>query len=138
MASSDLVLVYRANWQVRYIEGVDQPPSIRACWDELEGLLPSLRGRRFAGVFDAQAGWYRATVRQVDEPAEAEGALPVATIPGGSYLRLRMRGEPPDLYDRLPQAFDTLHATGRHDPSRPSIELYRSHGLIDALLPVRA
>jgi len=137
MTSPELVLVYRASWQVRYVEGVDDAASIRGCWDELEGLLPSFRGRKFAGVFDAHAGWYRAAVRVVDDPSDAEAALPVAVVPGGSYLRYRMRGEPPALYDRLPGAFDTLLATGRHDPSRPGIELYRSHGLLDALLPVQ-
>ena len=137
MTSPDLVLVYRASWRVRYVETTDDPAAIRACWDQLEGLLPSFRGRKFAGFFDAEAGWYRASVRTIDDPSEAESSLPVAVLSGGSYLRYRMRGEPPALYDRLPGAFDALLATGRHDPSRPSIELYRSHGLLDALLPVQ-
>jgi hypothetical protein len=134
--ASNLVIVERQSWQVRFVEGADTPTSARTCWDELEGLLPSLRGRRFAAAFDVRAGWYRACVRIVPDPTPGEAALPVTELPGGRYLRLRLAGDPPDLYNRLPAAFDALLAAAAHDASRPSLEYYRSHDVVDALLPI--
>jgi hypothetical protein len=136
MTSSDPVIVDREAWQVRYVEGLDDPTSARACWEQLEGLLPSLRGRAFAAAFDADAGWYRACVRVASDPGSAELRLPVTELPGGRFLRLRLIGDPPELYERLPGAFDLLRAAGSHDASRPSIEHYRSHHVVDALLPI--
>jgi hypothetical protein len=138
MALGNSVLVTRDGWRVHFVEGFDGPAGARACWEELEGLLPSLRGRHFAGTFDANAGWYRACVRVGSDPSPAEAQLPIVEVPGGRFLRLRLRGEPPLLYERLPAAFEQLHAAGRHDATRPSIEHYRSHELVDALLPVPA
>jgi hypothetical protein len=53
---------------------------------------------------------------------------------GGRYLRERLRGEPPEVYDRIPGAAQAL---GPRDPSRPILEHYRRRDEIDVLLPVR-
>jgi hypothetical protein len=63
--------------------------------------------------------------------------LQVATLPGGWYLRLRLEGEPPGIYERIGPSFDTLTSQADADPTRPSIEFYRRRNVIDLLLPVR-
>lgn len=137
MASGDPVLVTRDSWRVRYVEDLDTPGGVDTAWQMLESLLPSFTGRKFAGAFDAAAGWYRACVRDVAEPAPREAGLPVAEIPGGLFLRLRLVGDPQEFSSRLPAAFEKLHAMATsYDRSRPSLELYRSHRTVDALLPV--
>jgi hypothetical protein len=56
---------------------------------------------------------------RVDDPAAL--GLESGRLPGGRYLRTRLRGEPRQL-----------------DESSPSIEFYRRHDEIDLLLPVAA
>jgi len=60
----------------------------------------------------------------------------VGTLPGGSYLRARIHGEPPALYERIAPIFQELVKRAASDQTRPSIELYRRHDEIDLLLPV--
>jgi hypothetical protein len=46
-------------------------------------------------------------LRTGDEPAETRrgwerlGAVESGTLPGGRYLRARLRGEPPEVYERI-------------------------------------
>jgi DNA gyrase inhibitor GyrI len=60
-----------------------------------------------------------------------EGALP-----GGRYLRARLQGEPPALYERIAPTFDELVRRAQPDEARPSLEFYRRHDEIELLLPV--
>jgi hypothetical protein len=47
-----------------------------------------------------------------------------------------LRGEPPQVYERIAPTFEALAKTTRSDESRPSIEHYRRRDEIDLLLPV--
>ena len=99
-------------------------------------MLGSRRGRKFFGAFDSAVGEYRVCVqlREVDDP-EALG-LEAGTLAGGEYLRARLCGNPPAVYERSPSIFDELEQHGRRDRSRPVIEFYRRGDVIDLLLPV--
>jgi hypothetical protein len=57
-------------------------------------------------------------------------------LPGGRYLRERLRGEPPDVYDEIAPTFQMLVEQAEVDETRPSIEFYRRRDEIDLLLPV--
>ena len=72
--------------------------------------------------------------RDGDDP-EALG-LESGSLPGGRYLRARLRGEPPDVYERIAPTFAALESAARQDTTRPSLELYRRRDEIDLLLPV--
>ena len=73
-------------------------------------------------------------VREGDDPT-ALGLEP-GTLPGGRYLRARLRGEPPEVYERIGPTFATLVKAARPDPPRPSLEFCRHRDEIDVLLPV--
>ena len=111
------------------------PPAIQEAWRVLEEIVGDLRGRRFVGAFDARRGRYRACV-EVDATASAHRQLSRGELPGGRYARIRLKGEPPGLYEQLPGAFEQLVADCPADAERPSLELYRRHDEVDALLPV--
>ena len=71
---------------------------------------------------------------------EGDAVLPElesGTLPGGRYLRARLRGEPPGLYERIKPVFDELARKAEADESRPSLEHYRRRDEVDLLLPVR-
>ncbi len=92
------MLIERAEIHVMFVRTSDEPIEIRRGWERLEALV-SLRGRKFFGAFDASTREYRACVqvREDDDPAAL--GLESGTLPGGRYLRARLRGEPPEVYD---------------------------------------
>jgi len=116
---------------VRVPDGLDH---IRRAWDELEAVVP-LRGSRFYGAFDPVADDYRACV-EVREGDEVASGLESGTLPGGRYLRARLRGDPPGVYEQIGRTFDELTKQARPDTSRPSLEHYRRYDEIDLLLPI--
>ena len=139
LAGSHVSRVTRQPVIVAYLETGDNVADIQATWPRLEALVGALRGRHFYGSFDPVAGVYRACVvvkAPDDLPVAAQRSLSSGVLPGGDYLRLRLRGDPPQVYELLGPAFDHLTSMETPDHSRPSLEHYRRHNEIDALLPV--
>ncbi len=130
------VHVNRDETPVMFRRVADDHEAIGRAWVRLEATLGSLRGRKLFGVFDSAAGEYRvcAQIREGDDA----GALgfEVGTLPGGAYLRARLRGKPPAVYEVIPSIFDELDRRTRRDEGRPVIEFYRRRDTIDLLLPV--
>ena len=62
--------------------------------------------------------------------------LEAGALPGGGYLRLRLRGEPPELYDRIGPGFEALLRETEPSGGRPPLEDYRRRDEVDLLLPV--
>jgi len=112
----------------------DEPNEISRGMAEVVEIV-GLRGRKYYGVFDDN-GEYRVCVqvREGDDP-RAFG-LEVGTLPGGRYARVRLTGEPPRIYELIGPTFTRLSDRPDRDPSRPGIEFYRRHDVIDLLLPV--
>jgi hypothetical protein len=131
----DTVLVEREDVTVMYRVTDDSPEAMGRAWTELEAVV-GVRGRKFFGTFQPSTGEYRVCVqlRDGDDP-EALG-LKVGTLPDGRYLRLRLEGEPPAVYERIAPSFEALMKQADPDPARPSIEFYRRRDVIDLLLPV--
>ena len=119
---------------VQFVRAPDGMPGIRRAWDELEAVV-DLHGRRFYGAYDRVADDYRAcvAVREGDEPAPG---LESGTLPGGRFLRARLRGEPPEVYERIGPTFDEMTQQVKPDETRPSLEHYRRRDEIDLLLPI--
>jgi len=115
----------------------DAQPEITRAWTELEDRVGSLRGRKFYGTFDPRTEEYRACV-QVREGDDAGAlGLELGTLPGGRFARVRLRGEPPDVYRMILPSFQALARRAVGDDTRPSLEFYRRHDVIELLLPVR-
>jgi DNA gyrase inhibitor GyrI len=83
-------------------------------------------------------GWYRACVEvQANVPASPdEAALPEMVIPGGQFVRVRLRGSAPGVYNEIAPSYQHLMATAQRDESRPSLEHYRRLDEIDILMPI--
>lgn len=116
----------------------DELPAIQQLWSRFEGLV-GLRGRRMYAMVDTRAGTYAACtpVKEGDDPARL--GLDTAELPGGWYLRARIIGDPPGLYERIGPAMQALAALAAPaDPDRPLIEYYRRHDEIELWVPVAA
>jgi hypothetical protein len=131
---SEFSEIVREEIAVQFVRVPDGLEHIRRAWDELESVV-DLHGRHFYGAFDPVADDYRACVevREGDEPVPG---LEHGTLPGGRYLRARLRGEPPAVYERIGSTFDELTREAKPDTSRPSLEHYRRRDEIDLLLPI--
>jgi hypothetical protein len=131
------VPVKRDEIQVMFLRSPDDPAIFGPLWQRLEALV-GLRGRKFFGAFYEAAQEYRVCVqvREGDDPAAL--GLEVGTLPGGRYLRARLHGEPPAVYERIGPTFQFLMKTARPDETRPSIEFYRQRDEIELLLPIAA
>lgn len=121
--------------QVMFLRTTDDPAKFGPLWERLEALV-GLRGRKFFGAFYPSTQEYRACVgmREGDDPAAL--GLDSGTLPSGRYLRARLRGEPPGVYERIGPTFDALMKEAHPDKTRPSIEFYRQRDEIDLLLPI--
>lgn len=134
MASWAEVVVERDEAVVRFLEVEDNPGSIAAGWTALEAVVGSMRGRHFlASVAD---GRYRACVEVAPDVSDEELALPMDVVPGGAFRRIRLRGEPPEVYDQIGPAAAQLGSRSDLDPARPLLELYRRRDVVDVLAPV--
>ncbi len=113
----------------------DSGTEIRAGWAGMEVLVP-LKGRKFYGAFYPSAGEYRVCVALKEGDDLTLLGLESGALPGGRYLHLRLRGEPPAVYDQIGPAFAALAASHDGDRARPSIEFYRSRDEIELFYPV--
>ena len=131
---TDFDEVEREDIAVQFVRVPDGIEDIRRAWDELEAVV-DLHGRRFYGAFDPVANDYRACV-ELREGNEVVPGLENGVLPGGRYLRVRLRGDPPAIYERIGPTFGELTQHAKPDLSRPSLEHYRRRDEIDLLLPV--
>ena len=106
-------------------------------FERLEKALPSMKGRKFYGYWDPDAKSYRACVAAIESDDPAALGLDRGELPGGRYVRSRLRGEPAELYPRIGPTFEAMSAaTPSVDRSRPWIEFYRARNEVVLLLPI--
>jgi len=129
-------VIEREEVRVMFLRTDDTQAGIDRAWRRLESLV-ALRGRRFYGAFHEQPPeyWVCAEMQDGDDP-ESLG-LESGVLPGGKFLRARLRGEPPAVYGRIKPTFDALIKEAVPDESRPGLEFYRRRDEIDCLLPIR-
>ena len=116
---------------------VDDLPHIQQLWPSFEQLV-GLRGRKMYAMVDVGANTYTACtpVRDDDDPERL--GLRLGTLPGGAYLRGRLVGEPPRVYEQIGPGMKELESVADVDPDRPLVEFYRRHDEIELWVPVRA
>lgn len=115
----------------------DDHELIRQAWVRLRRELPPLSGREFIGVFDEAAGDYLvcATRGDADPPPPAERET--WQLAGGAYLAATVSGVAPAVYAQLPEFFARIAQGTIRDRDRPLLEIYRSPGVVDLLVPVK-
>jgi hypothetical protein len=114
---------------------VDDLPHIQEIWPSFERLV-GLRGRKMYARADLSLNTYTVCtpVRDTDDP----GSLGLGTgkLPGGTYLRGRLVGEPSVIYGFIGSGMHELHAMMQMDSSRPLVEFYRRHDEVELWVPV--
>lgn len=130
------VEVEREDVRIMFVRAPDDTQAaIQRAWAEFEEAV-GLKGRKFFGTFDHQAQEYRVCVQLKDGDDPQALGFEVGTLPGGIYLRARLQGEPQAVYEQIRPALQEMEERAALDPSRPTIEFYRSRDVIDLLLPI--
>jgi hypothetical protein len=114
----------------------DEQAAITKAWSEVEDLVGSLRGRKFYGAFDSATNEYLVCVQWREGDVAQELGLEDGVLPGGKFVAERLTGSPPAVYELIKPTIERLTAENPWDTSRPLIEFYRRHDVIDILLPI--
>ena len=121
---------------VMYVDGEKGKPIAEQApqaMKDLEARLTSLRGRKFYGV--VLSNEYRACVTVAPNDEVHSLPHPTWTIPGGRYVRRRI----PDWENNLRligQTCEELRHRSDADPSRPTVEFYRSQKELLVMVPI--
>jgi hypothetical protein len=128
-------VVVRQPVEVMLVRVVDEPPEIKRAWTAFETAV-GLRGRKFYGAFDPSTSTYSvcAVLRPDDDPATLGAER--GTLPGGRYACVRLHGDPPGVYEQIAPTAKRLAERPDADHTRPTLEYYRRHDVIDVLVPV--
>jgi hypothetical protein len=115
----------------------DEIDAIRELWPRFEQLV-GLAGRRMYALVNVAAREYVSCtpIREDDDPVSL--GLEVGVLPGGPYLRSRIKGEPPGLYERIAPGMQALVALTPIDPARPYVEYYRRYDEVELWVPIAA
>ena len=123
---STAVLISREPTPIMFRRVADDHATIRKAWQSFETAV-GLKGRKFFGLFDASIDEYWVCVKLKDSDDADALDSEIGEIPGGRYLRARLEGEPPGVYERIPAGFDAMEANGPRDaPAQSSSTTARS------------
>jgi hypothetical protein len=128
----EAVIVERDALPVMFRRVADEQAAIEQGISHVEAMIGPLRGRKCYGAFDD--GEYRVCVQIRDGDDPAAIGLEVGELPGGRYARVRLKGE--HISGLIGPTFEQLAQRPDHDVSRPGIESYRRHDVVDLLLPI--
>ncbi|MGW6934517.1 GyrI-like domain-containing protein [Lentzea sp. NPDC054927] len=125
-------VIDRADVEVLEHTVADELTAMSEAWQWFENLV-GLRGRKMYARVDETAGTY--TVCTPLKPGDSF-SLPIGVLPGGRYRRVVLEGEPPELYGQVGPAMEELKALGPWDSSRPLVEFYRRHTVVELWVPI--
>jgi hypothetical protein len=109
----------------------------------LESRLPTLKGRRFYGIFRVlpDGEEYYASVVRIDTDDPNGMHLETGVIPGGRYARRKIMNWETIIRDgQLPRLMEDFASAHSHevDSRRFTLEFYRSQAELLLFLPVKA
>ena len=119
-----------------YIEAEGGPMGARSAFHALEHKFSSLKGRKFYGLIYDEGRKYLACTGIISEAEPNLLGLPMVTLSGGKYVRVRIEGWSDKLGNIIP-AFRDLAKRYAEDTTRPRVEFYRSQKELFLMLPVR-
>jgi predicted RNA-binding protein with PIN domain len=137
MRRADFTTVERDEIAVLFV-GEQGPPAKVAprVWERLQAVVPDYASRKCYGAFYPPSSEYRACIEIGDFAEDAKLGLESVVLPGGTFLRARLRGEPAEIYPQIGPTFDELSKAAEPDLERPSLEYYRRLGEVDLFLPI--
>ncbi len=134
--TTDAIVTVR-DTPVMYVAGETGKPIAEQApkaFKQLEAKLFSLKGKKFYGAVLGDE--YRACVAIDPNDDPLSSPHPTWTLPGGKYVRRRIPNWEQHL-DLIGPTCETLRRRSDFDPSRPTIEYYRSQKELLVMVPVQ-
>lgn len=131
--------VYVDKMVLFYMEAPNDIDSQKKVWPEFEAHFPSLSGRRMYGLDYADKKVYRVCSIKMESDKNETYGLETFDFEGGTYMRLRLKFDPPELYEKIGPAYQLL-ITRYEDKinwSLPFIESYKSENVLDIMVPIK-
>jgi len=121
-----------------YIEVPNDPESQQKAWPEFEARFPSLTGRKMYGLDYDGNGVYRVCSLVLYSDNGETFGLEQFEFEGGTYLRLRLKFDPPELYEKISPAYRFLFDQYEEviNWPLPMIEQYKAKNILDIMIPI--
>lgn len=122
--------------KILFVRSTNGPIGANEAFNKLESKLPTLKKRKFYGIFFGNPEEYWACVAQTATDDPEQMGLETGTIPGGKYAQKAVVNWH-DHIALLEKTFKQLAEQYTFDSSRPSIEYYRSITEVVLRLPIK-
>lgn len=124
--------------QFLYEEVASDLQTQQKAWPEFEARFPSLIGRKMFGLDYGDKKVYRVCSLVLDCDEGENYGLSRFEFEGGEYMKLRLKFDPPELYDKIGPAYELLFGKFKESInwSLPFIEQYKAHNILDIMVPV--
>jgi len=121
-----------------YLEVPNDPESQQKAWPEFEARFPSLKGRKMYGLDYDEQKVYRVCSLVLDTDNAETFGLKQFEFEGGTYIRLRLNFNPPELYEKISPAYGFLFSQYEDEInwSLPMIEQYKAKNILDIMIPI--
>jgi len=121
-----------------YMESGNDVASQKKKWPEFESKFPSLTGRKMYGLDYDKKGIYRTCSLVLDKDEGNDFGLRQFEFEGGQYIRLRLKFEPPIIFEKIGPAYDLLIKNYEEiiNWEMPFIEHYKARNILDIMIPI--
>ncbi|MRJ46106.1 hypothetical protein [Fundicoccus ignavus] len=121
-----------------YLEVPNDPESQQKAWSEFEARFPSLTGRKMYGLDYDEKKVYRVCSLVLESDNGETFGLEPFDFEGGTYIRLRLKFDPPELYEKIGPAYGFLISQYEEkiNWALPMIEQYKSKSILDIMVPI--
>jgi hypothetical protein len=115
----------------------DELAHIQQLWPVFEELV-GVRGRHKFAMVDTSLDSYATCMTTTPDDDPVEIGVETGVVPGGAYLRGRLSGAAPGIYDHIGPGMQELTAIAGDDldSTRPLVEYYRRHDKVELWVPV--
>ncbi|WP_367107367.1 hypothetical protein [uncultured Psychrobacter sp.] len=124
--------------QLLYLEVPNDIENQKKAWPIFEAQFPSLIGRKMYGLDYDETKDYRVCSLVLESDNGEAFGLKQFEFEGGTYIRLRLKFDPPELYEKIGPAYSVL--INRYENainwSLPTIEHYKAKNILDIMLPI--
>ncbi len=130
--------IFLENMEFLYMEAANNVESQKRTWPEFESKFPSLTGRKMYGLDYSNKGIYRTCSLVLKQDEGNNYGLKQFEFEGGQYMRLRMKFEPPILFEKIGPAYDLLIENYEDiiNWEMPFIEHYKARNVLDIMVPI--
>ena len=121
-----------------YIEIPNDIDNQKKAWPTFEARFPSLTGRKMYGLDYGESKLYRVCTLVLESDHGELFGFDQFEFEGGTYIRLRLKFDPPELYEKIGPAYQLLIGHYEEDInwSFPFIEHYKEKNILDIMIPI--